>query len=227
MTTSLKEKDANEIAEAMAKALGDDIFNTASVDKEAQSDAFNSFHGEIGDSREYDTLVMAYNKWGPGMSSAEKESAVNEVEKRSGRRPPGERVPPAADDQPVSDMVQDAKTCEQGCMCPKCASLVDDQTVVALDFAMGHLIKVADALDKKGFAGVAGMVDETIEKLAAKKDKKEKEEKEKKEKKEKKKEKKEKKEEKEKKAKKDKEKKDKEKKAKKDKKDKESKKKVK
>lgn len=49
--------------------------------------------------------------------------------------------------------------------CPACADA--GGLAVAFDFAIRHMVKVADALDKVGFPGIAGMMDETLQKLAA------------------------------------------------------------
>ena len=214
--TSLKVKDANEIAEAMAKALGGDLFKEASLKKEAMGALETKLVGFITASKvkppTYDVWMQWWNAYFGGGDVQSKFSAEMyetykganaDVKINEYRNTVDALKPKAADDQAAEDVEQDAK-CPEGCDCAKCACAddqpaPDENTVVALDFAMGHLIKVADALDKKGFAGVARMVDETIEKLAAKKSKKSKKEKEKEEKKEKAEKKKKKKEEKEKK----------------------------
>ena len=49
------------------------------------------------------------------------------------------------------------------------AEEIDKKTQAALDFTIGNLAKVADALDANGFAGLADIVDETIGKIAEKK----------------------------------------------------------
>lgn len=49
--------------------------------------------------------------------------------------------------------------------CPECAD--GGGLAIAIDFAIRHMVKLADALDKTGFVGVAGVIDETLQKLAA------------------------------------------------------------
>lgn len=68
-----------------------------------------------------------------------------------------------------SKKMQDAKDGEPCAhdddeMCPECA---DPGLAIAVDFAIRHVVKVADALDKAGYVGVAGALDETLRKLAA------------------------------------------------------------
>jgi hypothetical protein len=44
--------------------------------------------------------------------------------------------------------------------------LADDKEVVARQFAVSQLVKIADVLDSRGFKSVANVIDETIAKLS-------------------------------------------------------------
>lgn len=44
--------------------------------------------------------------------------------------------------------------------------MADDKEVVARQFAVSQLVKIADVLDNRGFASVANIIDETIAKLS-------------------------------------------------------------
>lgn len=185
--TSLKVKDANEIAEAMAKALGDvefnKIFKSASIEKEAMGPAETELATFIAkckagqaDNAAWAAMRNKYFGGGEGQTAlaAELKQAYGEMNADSKINYYIDAMdacePAAADDE------QMVSECSEGCKCAKCmGDMVDDRTALAIDFAMGHLVKVADALDNKGFSTVAGMIDETIAKLAAKKSKKEEE----------------------------------------------------
>jgi len=173
--TSLKVKDANEIVEAMAKALGGDFLKTAAgaMSLELLTSLMHS---------EYMSKKAQYDAMGPDKAS-EAVAAVVWNANLSGIQAQ-ENVEPGflqkAADLRDSYMVpsqsaDDVQNCDEGCECPKCAGKeaepMDEKTAAAVTFAMNHLVKVADALDKGGFAGVAGLVDETINKLAGKKSK--------------------------------------------------------
>lgn len=187
MSTSLKVQYANEIAEAMAKALGEKFEKTASFEKVA-GPVLEQFKGALlaikGDAGKVDAL------WNQYLSLLEQEEnefpgtvedAVRAREEARGG--PGTSIPPAAEDAGVQEAAD---------ACPVCGRKVeeveeseeemeplawDGEAVVAADFAMNHLIKVADILDGKGFKNVANLIDEALQKLAAKKSKKDEDEK--------------------------------------------------
>lgn len=131
-----------------------------------------------------------YDEWvrSGKLSEAEQSAASRAVAEELGKRAAGgqmaDDVGPegAADGSAVQDAADmcahDGDKCPEGCDCgcQECGDgmmMADDPAVaMALSFAISHLVKVADALDNHGFAGIASTVDETIQKLAAKKKKK-------------------------------------------------------
>lgn len=201
MSTSLKIQYANEIAEAMAEALGEK-FEKVAFDKEA-TEAYSQLMALLPRAEDGMSIMALWKKFGPMLSGAEKESAEEAVNaqhvKVTGRNMPGFGVP--ADDaeqaaeggcekckaEPcacMADDVQEADTCELcGQKKPEKSDLDvpedpgaeaepaawDGPEAIAADFAMKHLVNVADALDGKGFKDVANLVDEALQKLAAKK----------------------------------------------------------
>jgi hypothetical protein len=211
--TSLKAQDANEIALAMAKALGEDIFKLASFEKEAgpefeaEYSSLEKQYGATGERGEHEggilkviasaqpgskEAVETFNMYfgGGGGDSyltpeleqntrfgANWSAAHDALQNALHAMATGAPAEDAADEQMVQNAECNKCPCgKKECACPKCKeqeSYIDDRTAVAVDFAMTHLVRVADALDNKGFAGVASMVDDTIQKLAAKKSKKE------------------------------------------------------
>lgn len=62
--------------------------------------------------------------------------------------------------------------------CPECSYVKDKcqcaKDVIAAEFALTKLVKVADALDNKGCQVIANLIDEVMTKIAAKKEKAEK-----------------------------------------------------
>jgi len=107
-----------------------------------------------------------------------KEGVTDETELQNYAYAKANTLPEAADDAkdgacPKCGM--DKCVCEKA-HCPEhaeaqdgCAACdaADGQLAVAVDFAIRHMVKIADALDVAGFVGVAGAIDETLQKLAA------------------------------------------------------------
>ena len=174
---SLKNRYADEIAAAMAKSLEDETF-LGQFTKEAGASHESNLREAIarGDKEECIGLMNTYFGGGGGDTALQAELKANHGsddeaikvtnELRSAlsavcESGPGTAVPPmAADDE-----------CEEEADCQDCgdADTFAPDTEIALAFAMDHLVKVANALDNRGFAGVAEIVDEAVEKLAAKK----------------------------------------------------------
>jgi len=70
---------------------------------------------------------------------------------------------PAAAEDGCAEVKSDEPCAHDG-KCPECA---DASVAIAVDFAIKHVTKVADALDKAGFVGVAEALDDTLRRLAA------------------------------------------------------------
>lgn len=154
--TNLKSQYADEIIKNMVNNLNDEefrnIFKSASFEKEAQSDAFKTFYQMLPKANDSVEVEEFFRTYAPGMMGAEREVAEEAKNKRikelSGHAAPGSSLPPAADDE-----------------CLDCEDLSDESTI-AIGFALNHLVKISDALDKNGFNKLANFVDETMEKIS-------------------------------------------------------------
>jgi len=179
--TSLKRQDADEIIDAMARALGGDMFKAASVEKEAQGMSIELLmalmHEEYRKGKaQYDSMDEAQAS--KAVSTKVWNENLEDIQAQENKEPGFlERAADLRDSYMVPKRAADDGAAEQPC--DDCDEQMaqdqperEAQTSLAIDFAMGHLVKIADALDNKGFAGVASIVDETIEKLAKKKVKK-------------------------------------------------------
>jgi hypothetical protein len=187
--TSLKVKYANEIAEAMAKSLGDEEFvnlfhKTASIEKEA--------------SPEYDEFVKKFKEYqgspGPGGKENVRDKAEDALKrvKDAKEKATGEKLikdwynkeqQAGIKTTPKGQLAEDdcmSADCMEGMLakdcCPECdkKECVCGKQAVAAEFALNHLVKLADTLDKQGFDVLANMVDEVTLKVAKKKEKSEK-----------------------------------------------------
>jgi hypothetical protein len=156
--TSLKVKYADETMDAMMKILDStefkEIYRTASFQKEA-GPAFETFKKEIDAAAGLGTdLELVYTKH------------VNALAQE-------DNVEPGTVQKAREYMAEKAKGKQPGMVMPladdTCAECLDAKTLAALDFALKHLVKVADALDGKGFVDLASIIDETIQKVASKK----------------------------------------------------------
>lgn len=185
---SLKHKYADEIAAAMVKSLEDKAF-MGQFTKEAGASHEASLREAIvrGDKAECVKLMNTYFGGGEGDTALQAElrtrhgSDDKAIEVTSELRRAlsavcesgiGTAVPPmAADDECEKCHGKECKCDkEKEEDCQDCGDNgLDPNTEIALAFAMDHLVKVADALDGRGFAGVAEIVDEAVEKLASKK----------------------------------------------------------
>lgn len=181
--TSLKRQDADEIMDAMAKALGGEFLKEASVEKEAQGMSLELLtalmHEEYRKGKaQYDAMDAAQAS--KAISTKIWNENLADIQAQENKEPGFlERAADLRDSYMVPKRAADDGAAEQPCDdCEEQAAQdqPDAHTALAIDFAMDHLVKIADALDNKGFAGVASIVDETIEKLAAKKKKNDKKE---------------------------------------------------
>lgn len=156
--TSLKIQYANEIAESMAKSLGSEeftkIFKTASIEKEAGV-ALETFKKDVDVAVSKGTdLELVYTKH---LGALQKE----------------ENAEPGTINKARAYMAEKARGKQPGMAYPEaddecCSMDSDDKMDVAADFALEHLVKVADALDNKGFVEFAEIIDEALQKVAKK-----------------------------------------------------------
>lgn len=166
--TSLLIKHANEIAESMAKTLGDEnftnLFKTASIEK-AAGPTLEAFKKAI------DMAVAAGTDleqvWTKFLGSLQVEENIEpgtmdkaraymaEKARTPGHRQPGQSFPQADDECMSAD-------CMEGMM-------ANDHETIAAEFVLNHLAKIADVLDGRGFDRLANIVDETMQKIASQK----------------------------------------------------------
>jgi hypothetical protein len=171
MSTSLKVQCANEIAEAMAKALGSNFVKTAA------GPALMAYQSALAGVTDENSLKTLWNKH---VDALNQEESTNEALKLQADKASELGFPGYA--TPMADDVQYADT---RCKCcgqeiekqlepgdvegqPAEPAAWDAKDAVAVSFAIQHLTKIADALDGKGFTAVANLVDETLQKLAKK-----------------------------------------------------------
>jgi len=158
--TSLKVKYADETMDAMAKILDSaefkEIYRTASLEKEAaDGPLFAAFKKEV-DAQvgkiDLELILSKYVQKGLEQELGDLAPARQYMAEKARGKQPGMTVPTADDTE--------------------CAECLDSQSLAAVEFTLKHLVKIADALDGKGFTNLAGVIDETIEKVASKKKKK-------------------------------------------------------
>lgn len=151
-------KYAEEIMTNMTKTLDDkeftDLFKMAELEKTAGV-ALEAFKKDVDAAVEAGTdLELVYTKH-LGMLQKEENAEPGTItkarqymaEKAAGKQP-GMTYPSADDECKSADCME----------CP-------GQTVAA-EFALGHLVKIADALDTQGFDVIASIIDEAVEKVA-------------------------------------------------------------
>jgi len=163
--TSLKIKYANEIAEAMAKTLGDGEFTSVFL-KEADmgrgSPAFTKFVGDFPAAADKETGLAIWNENSGGFEEEEVPMAQKMWADKF-----GQPVPPVSQADDVQ-MVEDEQLATDPCVCEK-EEEADDHFDIAADFTLEHLAKLADTLDRKGFSKIADVIDETMKTIASKK----------------------------------------------------------
>ena len=163
MSISLKNQSADEIAEAMFEALGENFI------KEASGPALEAYKSDLATAQNENDIKTFWNKHMDALNQEEStdEAIKAQAEKARELGLPGYSSP--ADDEKC---------------CPSCGQKMeelpleeeemeemawDGNTFVAAEFAMKQLAKVADTLDNGGFKVVADIIDETLNKIASKK----------------------------------------------------------
>jgi hypothetical protein len=175
--TTLKHYCSDEIASALDAQLKDEsfmgLYKQADVriyeptpsewwKKGPTAMAFKTDIDNAKTVKEIDAIKQKYLGGGPLTSALAKEGfdSFDELEQYADAK--AAKLTPAAEDgakeEGCPEHVQDAVGC------PACA---DPGLAVAVDFAIRHMVKIADALDQTGFADVASTLDEALLKLAA------------------------------------------------------------
>ncbi len=186
--TSLKAKYSNEIAEEMERLLNNKefvgIFNkTASLDKEAGS-ALEAYKKDLEAAKDEAAVKAAWTKHTSALEAEEnkEEGAISAAKKAQAAKAkslqlPGYSVPMANDGQHAEDEGCVSADCSEGLMakdtCPECCKTECQcsKEEKAAEFTLNNLIKIADALDGRGFNTLANMVDDVITKVSKKKEK--------------------------------------------------------
>jgi hypothetical protein len=177
--TTLKTYYADEIASALDAQLKDESF--VGLYKKAQTAgwwtkgaASQAFKAEMDAAKTAQEAAAVHNKWlasgSEGATQLGKEhDDFSELIDYSEDKRQKLTQPQAAEDDGCA-AAKDGEPCahDDDEMCPKCS---DPGLAIAVDFAIRHVVKVADALDKAGYIGVAGALDETLQKLAAQRSK--------------------------------------------------------
>ena len=146
---SIFNKYANEIAENMAKTLNDveftKLFKTASFEKTA-GQALEAFKKDVDvASNDGQDLELVYTKHLGTLSKEEntEPGTISKAREYMAGKQLGMALPPA------------------GNLCMDCGDM-SPQEVVAAQFVLANLTKIADALDNKGFSKLANIIDETM-----------------------------------------------------------------
>jgi hypothetical protein len=188
--TTLKHYHADEIAKALDAQLRDEGFTgmyrkaDARVAPGAKTQwwkgpAGAEFKAKVDSSKTQRDIDVALNMLNdPDFKTRlGKEGVTDETELQNYANAKANTLPEAADDKCCPKCGKMECECQMAADghcpehadaqdgCPTCAA--DGQLAVAIDFAIRHMVKVADALDKTGFVGVAGAIDETLRKLAS------------------------------------------------------------
>jgi len=160
--TTLKTYCADEIALALDAQLRDESFvgmykKAAPANWWDQGPTAKAFKAEVDGAQtpqEVDAIQDKYLGGGEFTSALGREGIEDHTPLRNYADMAAGKKTLAADDK--------CPAAKDGC--PECA---DAGLAVAVDFAIRHVVKVADALDKAGFTGVAETLDETLRKLAS------------------------------------------------------------
>jgi hypothetical protein len=162
--TTLKAYYADEIALALDAQLKDEgfvgLYKKAEVswwDKSPTASAFKKEIDAAKTAQEVDAVQNKYLAGGDLTTKLGQEGVDDYAPLRNYADAKAGSMETAAAD----GCTQHAET-QKGC--PECA---DASVAIAVDFAIRHVTKVADALDKAGFAGIAEALDDTLRKLAA------------------------------------------------------------
>lgn len=174
--TTLKTYHADEIASAMSAQLKDEgfvgLYRKAEANWWQKGPASRAFKTEMDAAKTQQEAVAVHNKWlASGSEGATKLGKEHDdftplIEYSEERRM--KLGSQSAEDAKDSRCARCGK---ESCACDQAVDGRSDCTdggalTVAIDFAIRHMVKVADALDKTGFVGVASLIDETLQKLA-------------------------------------------------------------
>ena len=187
MSISVKNSNANELAESMSEILSNEEFSSMfkkAEDLGAEFDPFATAKPTQTTGADFTGNVPVQQKTTAPLASGKKEvkptvlPGLSTHTMQSGQNPLA-KTPPAqhkADDQAAEDHEEcheekhkdheDKQECDA---IERGSVAADDNVVAAVDFAITHLTKIAAALDNNGFAGLANIIDETIKRVAAKK----------------------------------------------------------
>ena len=166
--TTLKSYYADEIATSLYNKLNDEGF--LKFYKKAESDVVAKYKEKV------DAIVKDYEDGNTDKKTAKNKlvDLRNEVNELPEEREPILEYIDKAEKHLENVITPDMKSpkAEDGCdhmeeeTCSKCA---DSSVLVATDFAIKHMVKIADALDQAGFVGISKIIDETINKLSSNK----------------------------------------------------------
>jgi len=164
---TLKNYFANEIMSAFAAQMNDSAFTGLYKKAEAQpwwekGPTAKAFKDEVDAAKTAQEVDMAQNKYLAGGELTTKlaqEGIDDHTELRNYAEDAAGKKTQAADDKGCPEHVNQADD-----TCPKC---MDAGTAIAADFAIRHMVKIADALDHAGYSHLAGILDESLQKLAA------------------------------------------------------------
>jgi hypothetical protein len=180
--TTLKTYHADEIAAALAAQLKDDsfigLYRKAEDTWWMKGPASGSFKKEMDAAKTQPEAVAIHNKWlaagSEGATALGKEHddftpMIEYSEDRQQQLASGQPAPKVPIVPPQQPMKAEDGGCEEHTEAEDgCAACADAGALaIAIDFTIKHMVKVADALDKVGFANVASLLDETLQKLAS------------------------------------------------------------
>jgi len=164
--TTLKHYCSDEIASAFNAKLKDEDF--VGLYKKAEDawwtkgPASQAFKAEMDAAKTQPEAAAIHNKWlaagseGATALGKEHNDFTPMIEYSEDKQAALESVP-----QKAEDGCPEHVEAEDGC--PQCA---DAGLAIAIDFAIGHVVKLADALDRVGFTKVAQVLDEALQKLS-------------------------------------------------------------
>lgn len=152
--TSLKVKYANEIAEAMAKTLGDNNFTNvfykqAVLNKEA-GPALEAYKRDLENVTDENGLIKTWNKY---LSSIQEEENIEEG---------------TFQDAVCAQAVKARELGIYGYQVPGCSAndAWDQKHISAANLTLNKLTDIANTLDNNGFSKIADIIDDTMHKIA-------------------------------------------------------------
>jgi ketol-acid reductoisomerase len=162
--TSLLVKNANEIAESMAKSFSNEEFTKLfkmSEFKKLSGQALENFKKAIDVAVQKGTdLELVYTNH---LGDLQKEENVEEGTITKARQYMSEKAKTPGHRQPGMTMPQ---ADDKECMSDDCMKMAKDQEIIAAEFVLSHLAKIADVLDGHNFKKLANILDETMQKIS-------------------------------------------------------------